>query len=563
MSNFSGVRRSPSELVVLPIQGNRSAPWPKANRYGSPQSTEGDQPQKEVSDLLPSSYFTDPLSETPQFVAEGVSGCVHRPSLRCNKSKRIDYTSKISKVMKTKYANKEMSEFVLMNRLDPDENFHLGTPDICPFEKSDDNNIPVSKCKIGKKILESSEDYELLIMRDGGDNLEKFSVNMKKAPDNASNRNIMTQFWTEANRLFQGVQTFIENNIIHHDLKPQNIVYNSVTNRCNFIDFGIMENCNISKSEARRSVYGFDIYHWNFPTESILLNKKRYDNFTKLTPERKLEFISGMFIENTRQISIFYEYTMKKTYSEQGDHITAWSNFFFKYIGKTKFEDFSNRCFLTYDVYGLGISLLYVLENTKHLIDENKYNKLQHLFHLMMSPSMADRLSIDEAIVVYEDILSYTDEEDPNSDVVDASKEIRDLVFEGFTEGRLVVSEENLDTTPDSSLRKVRSMEKNINEFVKEIKPLPNVDIIANITPQPRITPNSSGDLRSPSELVVRRLKAPLPNSSGGRRPPPELVVRRLCSKTFRTAKRFGSVFNPKTKRYSKNKTVKFAKLIR
>ena len=92
-----------------------------------------------------------------------------------------------------------------------------------------------------------------------------------------------------------------------------------------------------------------------------------------------------------------------------------------------------------------------------------------------MSPSMADRLSIDEAIVVYEDILSYTDEEDPNSDVVDASKEIRDLVFEGFTEGRLVVSEENLDTTPDSSLRKVRSMEKNINEFVKTGSPTLNI----------------------------------------------------------------------------------------
>uniref|UniRef100_A0A6C0ICR3 Uncharacterized protein n=1 Tax=viral metagenome TaxID=1070528 RepID=A0A6C0ICR3_9ZZZZ len=42
--------------------------------------------------------------------------------------------------------------------------------------------------------------------------------------------------------------------------------------------------------------------------------------------------------------------------------------------------------------------------------------------------------------------------------------------------------------------------------------------------------PNSSGDLRSPSELVVQRLSAPLPNSSGDLRSPSELVVQRLSA---------------------------------
>jgi Cdc6-like AAA superfamily ATPase len=42
--------------------------------------------------------------------------------------------------------------------------------------------------------------------------------------------------------------------------------------------------------------------------------------------------------------------------------------------------------------------------------------------------------------------------------------------------------------------------------------------------------PNSSGDRRSPSELVVQRLSAPLPNSSGDRRSPSELVVQGLSA---------------------------------
>jgi len=52
--------------------------------------------------------------------------------------------------------------------------------------------------------------------------------------------------------------------------------------------------------------------------------------------------------------------------------------------------------------------------------------------------------------------------------------------------------------------------------------------ILYHILRDPTVLANSSGDLRSPSELVVQRLTAPLPNSSGDLRSPSELVVQRL-----------------------------------
>jgi len=181
-------------------------------------------------------------------------------------------------------------------------------------------------------------------------------------------------------------------------------------------------------------------------------------------------------------MAIFYEYTMKKTYDEKHDYLNEWSNYFLRSIGRTTYEQFLNRCFETYDVFGLGISLLYVLENTKHLIHETKYLKLQHLFHSMMSPNMADRVSIEEAIHIYEDCLSSTPVE--------------------------------LEKGRKSEIK----FEKEINEIAKHINTkIPNIEIIANITPSPQTSTRSKSAKKCPE----------------------------------------GSFFNPKTKRCNKNKTNK------
>jgi len=445
------------------------------------------------------------MSLDPKFLAEGAFGCVHRPSLRCNKSKKIDYKNKISKVMTTKNANKEMREYVLIDRVDPSSKYYLGKPDTCKFEKSDMNDPAVNNCKIGKRILESSDNYELIVMKDGGDNLEEFVIKMKKEPDNASNRRIMTQFWTEAKRLFLGVESFIGNNIIHHDLKPQNIVYNTVTNRCNFIDFGMMENITRSKFEARRNAYGFAYYHWNFPTESIFLNAAEFLHYSELTTTEKMNYCLKMFKKNNDQMAYLYEYTMKKTYDKKHDYINEWSNFFLHAIGRTTYDQFLNRCFETYDVFGLGISLLHVLENTKHLIHETKYLKLQHLFNFMISPNMADRVTIEEAIHIYEDCLSSTPAE--------------------------------LEKEEKSEIE----LEKNINEIAKHINTkIPNMKIMANMDPKPIIKKTKS---KSPKKCPPGNVLNPKTNRCNKIKIPKDKTLK-ICPA--------GKVLNPKTNRCNK-----------
>ena len=391
------------------------------------------------------------MSQIPQFLAEGAYGCVHRPSLRCNESKDINYRNKLSKIMSSKNARKELQEYILIDKVDPKAEFYLGKPETCKFEKSNVNNPPVSKCKIGKQILESNEKYDLIIMNDGGDNLADFAIKMKKVSNNVENRKIMTKFWKEAKRLLLGVQAFVKYNIIHHDLKPQNIVYNSVSNRCNIIDFGLMENINKSKWDAKHNVYGYSFYHWNFPTESIFLNISEFQKYNNLRFTEKLKYCTKMIAKNLDQMSVLYSYTMKNTLDEKGDHLKEWSDFFLEDVGDMHYNFLLDKSFETYDVYGLALSLLYVLENTKHLIDENIYLNLKQLFDSMMTPNLIKRLNIEEAIKRYKDILSSIENK--------KNKEISEL---------------NLD--------------ENIEELVNDIKtPIPNSKIIANMVPEPII----------------------------------------------------------------------------
>ena len=63
-------------------------------------------------------------------VGEGSYGCVHKPSIHCKipPSPSFDYKKYVSKIMKNKNAQEELSEFVIIKKLDPKDEYHLGQP---------------------------------------------------------------------------------------------------------------------------------------------------------------------------------------------------------------------------------------------------------------------------------------------------------------------------------------------------------------------------------------------------------------------------------------------------
>jgi serine/threonine protein kinase len=307
--------------------------------------------------------------------------------------------------MLNKHAKTELEEYVLIDKADPKTDFYLGKPETCGFENSASNDEAIKKCTLGKDALKSGKKYKLIIQEDGGDNLEVFANKMHNSPRSEANKKTMKQFWEEAGRLFKGVKAMLNHGMMHHDLKPQNIVYNLVKNRCNIIDFGLMENIKTSSAYVRSNGYGFAFYHWNFTPESILLSR-HFNTFQKYDSTQRLDEIKVRIESNSTKLGAFFRYVGKTSEIAKNEYLKEWRLFLLDDLNAFTFEQFIQKSFATFDLYGLGLTLMYVLQQTKHLTSERLYVKLNQLFERMITPNLSKRLEIAEAIQEYDNIFA-------------------------------------------------------------------------------------------------------------------------------------------------------------
>lgn len=351
-------------------------------------------------------------------IGEGAYGCVHKPSLKC-KDKAMAYSDKISKLLLNEDADIELNTYSNMNKIDKANKYYLGKPIKCNLKNDRRTLKSIKKCKNSSEILNNILSYSLLILKYGGTNLTDFSEKMAQVESTQSNMKKMKNFWVEASRLFEGISTMNKHNLIHHDVKPDNIVYSVSTNRLNFIDFGLMQKYEVVYKECQKSNYWLaSKMHWSFPFEIMYLHKNKYMNFVKMTEQEKLNLIDDVvmsfsedhnYISNT--IKLFYStiVTSKNSISEQY-HMKMKLFDDFKVLlltemKPTNYVDFLKKSIRTIDTYGLGMTLLNVLNNTKHLIDESLYEKLHELFYNMIHPNVFKRFDIDTCIREYESIL--------------------------------------------------------------------------------------------------------------------------------------------------------------
>lgn len=352
-------------------------------------------------------------------IGEGTYGCVHKPSLTCKK-KRVNYDNKISKVMKTKEAVIELNEYKNIAKVDEDEQFYLGTPTKCKLDINERNVYSMEKCKNSGDFFENIEKMSLLVMEDGGKTIEEFADKMQKMEATKENKAKIERFWIEAHRILRGLKVFLDNGIVHHDLKPQNIVYNEHTNRLNFIDFGLMTSKEHIIKKTRKSDYYMAKYHWSYPFEIRFMNKKKYMNFAKQSEKEKQQYyydiISGFRAEedvsSANSMRTFF-YFISKPHMTHGEHeilMTIFFEDFYKMLvhelnDKENYSVFVDKCINTIDIYGTGIALMYVLSRSLHLMSREMIGELSELFYHMVTPDINKRYDIEMVLTRYEMIL--------------------------------------------------------------------------------------------------------------------------------------------------------------
>jgi serine/threonine protein kinase len=342
----------------------------------------------------------------PQVVGEGTYGCVHKPSVHCNTRK--NYTNKVSKFMKKTDAETELNEYEKIAKIDKKKKFYLGKPSKCSLSKGQETMDAIQKCKLIDKNFKSLTDYSLLIMEDGGINLEQFGEKVAEWKVTPENTEKIEHFWIEAQRILYGLKVFIDNDIVHHDLKPQNIVYNEKQNRLNFIDFGLMDTKTNIIQLSKNSKNELAHTHWSFPFEFPFLNFREYNFVANDSNAHKNYYVKELFTDKTteeyKHMSIFFTYVQK---NDIKSIVTDFLNTVINDVvpGQYKYMSFLEKSVRTIDVYGTGIAFVYLLHKTSHLLDKPLVLEFDKLFSLMITAHLPSRIEPDDLLTRYEDIL--------------------------------------------------------------------------------------------------------------------------------------------------------------
>lgn len=353
----------------------------------------------------------------PKVIGEGTYGCVHKPSLKC-KDKKTNPRNTISKAMLTRDAHIEMS---VISDTDKKNEFHLGKPTLCNLDNTPSNMSSLSKCN-NTNLIANINDVSLLIMKDGGMNLEDFSESMKHNPKHENRTETMEHFWLDMHNILVGIMKLEQNGIVHHDLKPQNIVYNMKTREMNMIDFGLMRKKDFYMNLAESSSYPYNFIHWSFPFETLYYDKINYNYIsTKRKPVSwRIRIYNNLLNDfqsstnspddNIINLRTFFNYIHMKHYGDEYNKNMVkkyWIDFytFILSMKEDNYNQFLQQSLSTTDTYGLGIAISKVLSNTHMYIDTLLQNRLLGFVYKLTTPNLKKRLSPEDAVLEYEKIM--------------------------------------------------------------------------------------------------------------------------------------------------------------
>lgn len=209
-------------------------------------------------------------------VGEGTYGCVFKPSLKC-KENISSYENKVSKVMTNREANKELKEYDSIAKIKGLEKYAITQPILCKPIVDDNFISSVGQCNnpLIKNVYKNKSHHSMLIYEDGGINITNFVVNIFKKVQLKDQHYFLTSLIT----LIDGLLFFKAKNIVHRDIKADNIVYNINNGKIKYIDFGLMIKKTTAISLSKKSNEGLAVDHSYYPPENICRNYYTYKNF--------------------------------------------------------------------------------------------------------------------------------------------------------------------------------------------------------------------------------------------------------------------------------------------
>ena len=366
-------------------------------------------------------------------IGEGGYGCVHKPSIHCKKPPKpnFNYTNYVSKIMANKEAVTELHEFVIIEKIDPKNEYHLDTPILCEPDLDEPNvKKNIEKCKNIKltDIEAKPSDYGILVLKYGGPDLKAFTKSYMKKYFAQNTTVKVDQFWLEVHHLIKGLKFFKEHGLVHNDIKPHNILYDFKNGTMKYIDFGLMRPKKAVLNASKKDTNFLACFHWSYPLDCGFMNKSGYVLYKTLTNVKRENLKSQLSdliilgnsntnifkfpIKNPKSFEIVFSYlnpdgSIPNASIQQG-YIDTFFNGFNQLISKKSYTKALDMFTDSIDVYGLGITLQFMANNfkQKNLLPLDDYTRLTTFFHKMYDFNPLTRvIDIDALLTEYETIL--------------------------------------------------------------------------------------------------------------------------------------------------------------
>lgn len=338
------------------------------------------------------------MSQSNILIGQGSYGCVFKPPLKCKtRSKHKPNRNTVSKLMTRKNARHELSEFNIINSIDPDQKYHIGKPYICDADTTTPKfKRNISKCK---SVKEKSNNLTLLMLDFGGLDLINFCEHLP-----VNHPNLVYKFWVSVYQLFRGLDLFAVNGINHLDLKPSNILYDIDQNKFNFIDFGLTSYSKTLVTNAKTNKYFQGVFHWSYPLENGFANREKYAEFKSMSSAKRnsvlediIKLVLGIKTKSTENIVMYADafiftfiYAGVDDWNSKVILLNAFYTSFLYTVDNMTYDEFIVRLIKTIDIYGLGLSLNYALDmfNKKGLLTNGFYISARALFSNMFNFDM-------------------------------------------------------------------------------------------------------------------------------------------------------------------------------
>jgi serine/threonine protein kinase len=270
-----------------------------------------------------------------KLIGEGAYGCVISPAIKCGDCKSgefcdsIDLTKNVSKILSLDKANEEYVKYENLNlgEIIPESTKYFIEPVIqCSppvvFAENKIINGSKNKIDIDKCLSKLGTHRSMIIYNNGGMTLEQLLQKIKKSGNTNLNRNRNTNLnrntnqegiILNSNEVFRGLKNVLEgilklgdNDIVHFDIKSENIVIGDDLTNLNFkiIDFGVSKKFKKTFNSHNDFYPIFETQHYFIhPPYSIFLSGR-------ISFDADFDFFKGV-------LSDFFNFPFKETYSTQ------------------------------------------------------------------------------------------------------------------------------------------------------------------------------------------------------------------------------------------------------